>query len=730
MENTLLNLIPAAYLPEIHLSQYDVGRTITFTLKDGASDYSVPSGASVKVKATKPSGFGFEVACTFNGGTVTLVTTDTMTPENGRFPAELSIVSGNTTIGTSNFIFNIERSPHPEGTIDGDAESLLPELTLLVERIEDSNARIESMTASATTLPTGEEATAEYDPTANRLVLGLPRGEKGERGDQGEGVATLEPRVLANENKIDVLRSRMDAFASLPEGSTTGDAELTDIRVGAIGETYPTAGDSVRGQVENLNKSVAIASNRETVIPFGDMVAGQIIVKNVFVPKGKIITITATTYNTGVRATFRYTDGTRISAIRVSDKLRYRAEKDIYAIDIYAGVATNATVTVTDEPLYLTNYYDKSAKVEGMINNSGVVVSGGYRCSDFIPIALGETLIASSYPSTFGSARVFFYDDEKNYVGRINGTAREDGLYSWALTLSLIGSTFANGNVYYARFNMPIAQSDISVFYKNEVPYDTVLYGQHLPKDREEFFNEVQKQYISNAGSQPIAGKKIAYNGDSIAESRLATGNTHNGGAYAKMIADLTGGTYSNIAHGGGILASAVPSGTMPHSVVNTLSNMPNDADLICFEGGINDYWRDVPLGDYTESDYTSTLDTTTICGALETIFRQAKQKWVGKPICFVITHKIKSTVYVPNSAGYTWTQVHEKLVGICKKYAIPFYDAFTDSGLNAYDDIQNTTFLTANSTGVGDGCHPNALGYEKYYVPQLIALFNSIMPR
>ena len=253
MENTLLNLVPASYLPEVHLSQYDIGRTITFTLKDGASDYSVPSGASVTVKATKPSGLGFEVACTFNGGVVTLVTTETMTPENGRFPAELSIVSGNTVIGTSNFIFNIERSPHPEGTIDGDAESLLPELTLLVERIEDSNARIESMTATATTLATGEDATAEYDSVNNQLVLGLPRGEKGE---QGEGVASLEPRVSANQNAINVLSARMDAFASLPEGSTSGNAELLDIRVGASGQDFTTAGNAVRGQTNALANNI------------------------------------------------------------------------------------------------------------------------------------------------------------------------------------------------------------------------------------------------------------------------------------------------------------------------------------------------------------------------------------------------------------------------------------------------------------------------------------------
>lgn len=58
-------------------------------------------------------------------------------------------------------------------------------------------------------------------------------------------------------NEINVLDSRMDEFASLPEGSTTADAELADIRVGADGITYPTAGDAVRGQVADLKSDLS-----------------------------------------------------------------------------------------------------------------------------------------------------------------------------------------------------------------------------------------------------------------------------------------------------------------------------------------------------------------------------------------------------------------------------------------------------------------------------------------
>lgn len=57
-----------------------------------------------------------------------------------------------------------------------------------------------------------------------------------------------------NKSVINVLSARMDEFASLPDGSTSGNAELIDIRVGGNGKTYASAGDSVRGQISNLNK--------------------------------------------------------------------------------------------------------------------------------------------------------------------------------------------------------------------------------------------------------------------------------------------------------------------------------------------------------------------------------------------------------------------------------------------------------------------------------------------
>ena len=58
------------------------------------------------------------------------------------------------------------------------------------------------------------------------------------------------------ETEIAVERARIDAFVALPEGSTTGDAALEDIKIKVDGTSADTAGNAVREQINTLDDKI------------------------------------------------------------------------------------------------------------------------------------------------------------------------------------------------------------------------------------------------------------------------------------------------------------------------------------------------------------------------------------------------------------------------------------------------------------------------------------------
>lgn len=69
-----------------------------------------------------------------------------------------------------------------------------------------------------------------------------------------QDINNLKTALNATKDNLNVQTSRIDNLAHLEEGSTTGDAELIDIRIGEDGTIYRNAGTAVRTQIGNINE--------------------------------------------------------------------------------------------------------------------------------------------------------------------------------------------------------------------------------------------------------------------------------------------------------------------------------------------------------------------------------------------------------------------------------------------------------------------------------------------
>ncbi len=117
--------------------------------------------------------------------------------------------------------------------------------------------------------PEGEGTTVEPTPNVyQQLLTAYGKTDAAIAKETADRKKAIASEVSERQAEIAVERKRIDSFVALKDGSTTGDAELQDIRIGISGNPYSVAGTAVREQIGNLVKTIDEICSGENINVF------------------------------------------------------------------------------------------------------------------------------------------------------------------------------------------------------------------------------------------------------------------------------------------------------------------------------------------------------------------------------------------------------------------------------------------------------------------------------
>ena len=341
------------------------------------------------------------------------------------------------------------------------------------------------------------------------------------------------------------------------------------------------------------------------------------------------------------------------------------------------------TKEYTDDKFNYRNLFNVKTRNIGkqLTTSSGIVTNGLltnnalYDTSDYIPVEAGK-----KYDIIF--CRIYaMYTDQKGFTGGVNVNPTDD-----------------------ITFTMPI-----DGFIRVTFPVESVL-DAYVSETIEVKEIKLSTELQGKINSHNLYGKTGLFFGDSICYGEI------NNGGYVRLIAENNGMTNINRGVSGSTVAKRVGEND---SVLEKVTASIETADYIILEGGVNDSNSgQVPLGVFS-SGYTTTLDEYTFYGAVESLLKTALLKWTGKKICYILTHNMNTRPLL--SDYYTALKI------CCEKWAIPYLDLYTMGGMNTNIEEIRNLYTKDTGGGIGDGTHPNDLGYIIYYVPKIEAWMNML---
>lgn len=514
----------------------------------------------------------------------------------------------------------------------------------------------------------------------------------------------IQPQITIQTNSINSVRedvnqlnARVNQITNLPSGSTSGDAELADIRIAYDGITYTNAGDSVRTQISNIHD---IFNN--------DFLNNNVIKCNGVIRNGYFKKIE---HEVGTSTSFKY------MKIKVQKGEIYRFKSTLSQLNttLLAFIGTNDTFlrNVFPQTQNTTVNYDVIVSIPAGVE---YVYFTGYN------VPSNEFAFYKIDNNNYDYEIIIPENIEKNKYIDLSGTIVNYNNFNFVKIPVLPNEVYLCDYIVYgqqiADYVLLKSNSEfLSLGNERPLSFETGTYHNKMiiiPNDSEvgylvlnynvtrgDCLIRKQKKYSPVNYFNNLNNKLMGALGD----SKTHGDQGDNPGTITDFPWTYYIPYYTNIKQciNYGLSGTTISSYyRASQSFVNRYSSMNNDLDIICVYGGVNDFIQNVPLGN------ESSIDNNTFYGALENLINGLLNKYPNKFIFFITPmkqDKYQRTGY--NNLGLSLEDYVNVIKNVCDKYSIPILDFYKYGGISPYNDSQKNALMP-------DGLHENNAGYKR----------------